>query len=163
LRLANRLVGNREGAACLEITLGGFVARFAARATIAVTGAACPVTLSGRTAHMHGPVEVRAGDELRIGTATRGLRAYLAVRGGTDVPRVFGSRSTDLLGGVGPGVVRSGSRLTTGTDTAGLPNVDVAPVPPIPAPITLPAVPGPRADWFVAAALDVLGSQPYQV
>ena len=43
LRLANRLVGNAEDAACLEITLGGFAARFATRATVALTGAPCPV------------------------------------------------------------------------------------------------------------------------
>jgi biotin-dependent carboxylase-like uncharacterized protein len=163
LRLANRLVGNPESAAGLEITLGGFAARFAGRAVVALTGAPGPVTLSGRTAHLYGPLEVRGGDELVLGPPRRGVRTYLAVRGGLDVPAVFGSRSTDLLGGLGPEVVRPGTRLAIGTETAGFPAVDLAPVREPPAELALPVLAGPRADWFAAGALDLLGSRPYQV
>jgi biotin-dependent carboxylase-like uncharacterized protein len=163
LRLANRLVGNPESAAGLEITLGGFAARFAGRATVALTGAACPVRLSGRATYLYGPVEVGAGDELVLGAPARGIRTYLAVRGGLDVPPVFGSRSTDLLGGLGPEAVGPGTRLVVGTETAGFPTVDLAPVREPPAELTLPVLAGPRADWFAAGALDLLGSRPYQV
>ncbi len=163
LRLANRLVGNPEGAAGLEITLGGFAAVFGTRATIALTGAPAPARLAGRTTHLCGPVEVGAGAELVLGSPDRGVRTYLAVRGGLDVPAVFGSRSTDLLGGLGPEVVRAGTRLRIGTGTAGFPTVDLAPVRTLPGILTLPVRAGPRADWFAPGALDLLGSGRYEV
>jgi biotin-dependent carboxylase-like uncharacterized protein len=163
LRLANRLVGNPETAAGLEITLGGLAARFGTRAVVALTGAPAPARLAGRTAAPYGPVEVGPGDVLELGPPDRGVRTYLAVRGGIDVPAVFGSRSTDLLGGLGPPAVQAGTRLPIGTQTAGFPTVDLAPVPALPAELTLPARPGPRADWFAAGALDLLGSRPYEV
>lgn len=163
LRLANRLVGNREGAACLEITLGGFAARFHRAATVALAGAPCPVRVSGREGFMHGPVQLRAGNELSLGVPALGLRTYLAVRGGIDVPPVLGSRSTDLLSGLGPGPLRPGVQLTLATDAAELPAVDLAPVPRLPERIVLRVTPGPRDDWFTPAALTVLGSAEYEV
>jgi biotin-dependent carboxylase-like uncharacterized protein len=163
LRLANRLVGNPEGAAGLEITLGGFAARFAGRAVVALTGAPAPARLAGRTLAPYGPVEVGAGAELALGMPDRGVRTYLAVRGGIDVPAVFGSRSTDLLGGLGPPAVKAGTRLRIGTQTAGFPTVDLAPVPEPPAELVLPVRAGPRTDWFAAGALDLLGSSAYEV
>ena len=163
LRLANRLVGNPETAAGLEITLGGFAARFHARAVVAVTGAPAPVRLAGRGVAPYGPVEVGPGDVVELGIPDRGTRTYLAVRGGLDVPAVFGSRSTDLLGGLGPPAVAAGTQLAIGTRTAGFPTVDLAPVPDLPAELVLPARAGPRADWFTPGALDLLGSRPYEV
>jgi biotin-dependent carboxylase-like uncharacterized protein len=163
LRLANRLVGNPEGAAALEITLGGFAARFGARTVVAVTGAPAPVRLAGRGVAPYGPVEVGPGDEVELGLPARGTRTYLAVRGGLDVPAVFGSRSTDLLGGLGPPAVEAGTRLAVGAWTAGFPIVDLAPVPDLPAELVLPARAGPRADWFTPAALDLLGTRPFEV
>jgi biotin-dependent carboxylase-like uncharacterized protein len=163
LRLANRLVGNLESAAGLEITLGGFAARFGARAVVALTGAPAPARLAGRSTHLYGPVEVGPGDVLELAAPARGVRTYLAVRGGLDVPAVFGSRSTDLLGGLGPPAVGAGTRLAVGAATIGFPTVDLAPVPPLPAELVLPVRVGPRADWFAAGALDLLGSRPYEV
>jgi biotin-dependent carboxylase-like uncharacterized protein len=163
LRLANRLVGNPETAAGLEITLGGFAARFDARAVVALTGAPAPARLAGRTAAPYGPVEVGPGDVLELGPPERGVRTYLAVRGGIDVPAVFGSRATDLLGGIGPSALAAGTRLPVGTGTAGFPIVDLAPMPELPTELTLPVRAGPRADWFAAGALDLLGSRPYEV
>jgi biotin-dependent carboxylase-like uncharacterized protein len=157
LALANRLVGNRPGAAALEITLGGFAARFGTRAMIALTGAPCP------GADMCCPVEVGPGAVLRLGLPPVGARTYLAVRGGIDVPPVFGSRATDLLGGIGPAAVVAGTRLPVGTDTAGFPGVDVAPVAPLGADPRLPVLPGPRADWFALDALRTLLGRPYEV
>jgi biotin-dependent carboxylase-like uncharacterized protein len=163
LRLANRLVGNHEGAAGLEITFGGFAASFDAAAVVALAGAPCPVMVSGRAESMHGPIDMAAGDEIRVAAPSSGVRTYLAVRGGVDVPRVLGSRSTDVLSGLGPEPVRKGTRLAVGVDIAGLPTVDIAPVPPIPAEIELRAWTGPRDDWFTADALAALGSDPYEV
>lgn len=161
LRLANRLVGNPETTAGLEITFGGLTARFTGRALIALTGARCPATLSTRTTHLYGPVAVNAGGELVLGTPDRGVRTYLAVRGGIDVPPVFGSRATDLLGGLGPAALQPGTRLAIGTDTAGFPTVEVAPGKE--PGLTLPVTPGPRADWFAHGALDDLTAGTYTV
>jgi biotin-dependent carboxylase-like uncharacterized protein len=163
LRLANRLVGNREGAACLEITFGNFEAQFHQAATVALAGAPCPVSVSGRERFMHGPIQLIQGDRLTVGAPTAGVRTYLAVRGGIAVAPVLGARSTDLLSGVGPEPLAAGIRLPVGDDETHLPCVDVAPVPPIPAEIALRVLPGPRDDWFTPAALTTLTSQPYQV
>jgi len=169
LRLANRLVGNPDGAACLEITLGGFAARFEVAAVVALTGAPCTVRVSGRGAEPPGPLSLPAGAELRLGTPASGVRSYLAVRGGIDVPPVLGSRSTDVLAGLGPEVVRPGARLPVGRYLAGPPRSDPGPVsaipaiPAIPAEIVLAAWAGPRDDWFTPAALAALGTRAYAV
>jgi biotin-dependent carboxylase-like uncharacterized protein len=163
LALANRLVGNPDGAAALEITFGGFAATFGTRAVVALTGAPAPARVGRRDIAANGPVEIGAGAELSVRTPDRGVRTYLAVRGGLDVPAVFGSRSTDLLGGLGPEVVRAGTRLRIGTGTAGFPTTDLAPVRMLPETVVLPARPGPRADWFAPGALDLLARGPYEV
>ena len=160
LRLANRLVGNPETAAGLEITFGGLTARFTAPALIALTGAPAPGRLGPRGIAYDGPAGVVAGDELVLGTPDRGVRTYLAVRGGIDVPAVFGSRATDLLGGLGPPALEPGTRLAVGTEVAGFPVVDLAPVRE-PGPV-LSVRAGPRADWFVPEALAALRG-PYTV
>lgn len=163
LRLANRLVGNPETAACVEITLGGLVARFTRPALLALTGAVCPVELAGRAVGMNAPLPVPPGAELRVGTPAAGLRGYLAVRGGVDVPPVLGSRATDVLAGLGPDPLRAGDRLPIGIQTAGHPLVDVAPVAQLSAATTLRLVPGPRDDWFRENALNRLCGDPYEV
>jgi biotin-dependent carboxylase-like uncharacterized protein len=163
LRLANRLVGNREGAAGLEITFGGFTARFTEAAIVALAGAPCRVRVSGRDGFMHGPMDIPPGAELSLGVPTRGVRTYLAVRGGVDVPPVLGSRSTDVLAGVGPEQLRTGTCLPVGDEAGELPEVDLAPVAPIPEDMVLRVVPGPRDDWFTPDALATLTATAYEV
>jgi biotin-dependent carboxylase-like uncharacterized protein len=157
LRLANRLVGNPEGAAGIEITLGGFAARFADFARIALAGAPC----AGAT--MHAPLYVRAGEELRLGPAEAGLRTYLAVAGGIDVPPVLGSRSTDTLAGLGPARLRAGDRLPVGAARGEPPGVDAAPVAPLSSDPVLHLLAGPRADWFGEDALAALVHARWEV
>lgn len=168
LRLANRLVGNDEGAAALEVVLGGPLLRAHGTLVVAVAGAPCPLTVRhdgrSRTFAAYAPVHVRSGAELRLGPATTGLRAYLAVRGGLDVAPALGSRSTDLLAGLGPPPVRPGDLLPVGLSTLGQPVVDHAPVAPPPAgAVALRVLPGPRADWFASSTLDDLCATPYDV
>ncbi|GAA1821788.1 biotin-dependent carboxyltransferase family protein [Planosporangium flavigriseum] len=163
LRLANRLVGNPESAACLEVTLGGLAARFAETALVALTGAPTPVRVADRQGFVNGPLTVRAGETLVLGAPARGLRTYLAVRGGIDVPPVFGSRSTDLLSGLGPEPVRPGTRLPVGNAATGEPTVDIAPVPALPDALELRVLAGPRADWVTADAIRLLARQSYVV
>lgn len=146
--LANRLVANLDDAATLEVLLGGLALRAHGTVTIAVTGADVDVTVDDVPHGMNGPVTVRDGEVLRLGQAWSGLRVYVAVRGGVDVPTVLGSRSTDTLSGLGPAPVEAGDVLAVGTPSWSLPPVDVAPVaPPTDDEVRLRVVRGPRDDW----------------
>ncbi|PWC04440.1 urea carboxylase [Agromyces badenianii] len=99
---ANLAVGNPAGAPGLEITATGPTLRFSAPALIALAGAPTFATLDDEPVPMWEPVEAAAGSVLTIGTLTGpGQRAYLAVRGGIDVPLYLGSASTFTLGGFG--------------------------------------------------------------
>jgi biotin-dependent carboxylase-like uncharacterized protein len=94
-------------------------------------------------------IGLRAGQVLRLGVPTTGLRTYLAVRGGMAVAPVLGSRSTDSLSGLGPDRLVPGAVLPVGPEPVEFPLVDVAPVATPPAGVvTLRAVTGPRANWI---------------
>ncbi|MFD5091831.1 biotin-dependent carboxyltransferase family protein [Amycolatopsis thailandensis] len=161
LRLANRLVGNPEGHAALECVLGGLVLRFSAPATVAVTGAPCSITVGTRAAGPDSPIAVGPGDELVLGMAAQGLRCYVAVRGGIDVPPVLGARATDTLGKLGPPALSAGMTLPVGQDVLAHPGVDLAPRAPLPDVPTLRVTHGPRVPWFVPGALSTLVSSGY--
>jgi biotin-dependent carboxylase-like uncharacterized protein len=157
-RLANRLVGNRPGAAALEVTFGGLVLEARADLVFAVTGAPCPGV------PLNGPAALRAGETLRLGMPRSGLRTYVAIRGGVDAEVVLGSRSTDLLSGLGPAVLEDGDILTAGKDHGPMPGVDLAPVADPPAgEVVALVLPGPRRDWFTAAGWASLTGQTYTV
>jgi urea carboxylase len=102
LSVANRLVGNDDGAAALEMTLTGPSLRFRSDTIIALAGARMKATLAGQTVPFLEPIDVKAGQEVRLGAIVgRGCRAYLAVRGGIDVPSYLGSKATFMLGRFG--------------------------------------------------------------
>ncbi|WP_336213512.1 biotin-dependent carboxyltransferase family protein [Nonomuraea sp. LPB2021202275-12-8] len=164
LRLANRLVGNSEGLAGVELTFGLARLRFLAGAWVALAGAPCPVSSgTARGAGMGAPFWVPEGGEVRLGAPSWGLRTYLAVRGGIAVEPVLGSRSTDSLSGLGPPPLRAGTVLPVGSPTgAGGIHVDLAP-PRGPRPAVLRVLPGPRDDWFVPGALASMCAGPYEV
>jgi biotin-dependent carboxylase-like uncharacterized protein len=154
--LANRLVGNASDAAVLEITFGGLDVELHDAATVALTGARCHGVLDHGVA-----VTLPAKTRLRLGTPTTGLRTYLAVRGGIAVPAVLGSRSTDTLSGLGPPPLAAGDRLPIGNASV----AEVAGVPAVPGPRAprLSVLPGPRADWFAADAVDLLVAAAWTV
>ncbi|HEX5697497.1 MAG TPA: urea carboxylase, partial [Rhodoferax sp.] len=118
LRLANRLVGNPEGAAALEITVAGPSLRCRSAMQVAVTGAPIELTLDGAPVPLNSPLMLEAGQTLRLGRITgAGCRAYLAVAGGIDVPDYLGSKATFTLGqfgGHGGRVLRAGEVLHVG-------------------------------------------------
>ncbi|GGK70410.1 biotin-dependent carboxyltransferase family protein [Ornithinimicrobium pekingense] len=146
-RLANALVGNHPTLATLEVTLGGLALEAASDVVVATAGARCP------GAPHAAPFVLRASQRLTLGQPAAGLRSYVAVRGGIDVPPVLGSRSTDVLSGLGPKVVEAGDVLPVGTTDRPVPGVDVAPVPvPTLGPLVVPVQPGPRRDWFEDSA-----------
>ncbi len=101
-RLGNVALGNPEGAAGLECTLDGPALRFTAATTVCVTGAAAPITVDGQAVPMWQPFTVAANAVLDVGaTPGPGLRTYVLISGGLDVPAYLGSASTFTLGGFG--------------------------------------------------------------
>ncbi|WP_347978036.1 urea amidolyase family protein [Microbacterium sp. ProA8] len=158
LRTANRLLGNPEGAAAIEVTMGGLRAVAQDDLWVAVTGAWGAVRIDGRDADPYAAHAWPAGAELQLDWFAHGARAYVAVRGGLDGPPALGSRATDLLAGLGPAALRAG-------DVVGIRDDVVEPIPVAPpaawgAPhdeeLELELAPGPRADWFTPAALTTL-------
>ncbi len=101
LRLANRLVGNEENAAGLEIAIFPFRLRFEADCRIAIAGADAPASLAGRDMPAFWAAAAKAGEELRVDPPLKGARVIIAFEGGIDVPVVLSSRSTDLKSGWG--------------------------------------------------------------
>ncbi|MFJ5277678.1 biotin-dependent carboxyltransferase family protein [Streptomyces parvulus] len=163
MRLANRLLGNDPDSAVLETTLTGCALRPDRGVTVAVGGAPCPVTVDGRPAAWGAPVRVPAGSVLDVGAAVTGVRSYVAVAGGITAEPVLGSRSTDLLSGLGPLPLRDGDRVPVGAPARPVPPSGVAPWPGPPGELVLPVRLGPRADWFTPAALRTLISAVYRV
>lgn len=148
-RLANRLVGNSESAAGVELLFGNLVIRLTEAATIAFTGARCPLT-GHSEGSWNAALSCPAGSIVRIGMPQVGLRSYLAVRGGIAIEPVLGSRATDTLSGLGPDVLVAGARLAIGRAVAAEPSSfagdGAAPQPAGDRPLRL--APGPRAGWF---------------
>jgi biotin-dependent carboxylase-like uncharacterized protein len=171
LRVANRLAGNDDGAAGLEITLVGPRLRFLAGTVVALTGANLSPRLDGAPMPMWDPCAVAAGSVLSFGDAVDGVRAYLAVAsGGIDVPLVLGSRSTHVrskLGGVAGRAVQAGDRLQAPGDerprlvTAR--RIERGQVPHYGNSHTLRVVPGPQDGAFTKRGLDTLLSSAYAV
>ncbi|MBJ7288039.1 biotin-dependent carboxyltransferase family protein [Williamsia sp.] len=151
-RLANRLVGNPEGAATIEVTLGGLSVTVAGDLLMVVTGAPCAVVIDGRPTGPGAAFVVRDGQTVSLGTPPSQLRSYLAVRGGIDVPAVLGSRSTDTLSDLGPAPLRVGDRVAVGSDRGAWPSTTEAPGTMTSATdeiVALHAEPGPRAQALI--------------
>jgi urea carboxylase len=101
-RLGNEALGNDEGAAGLECTLQGPALRFSHATTVCVTGAPAPVTVDGLPVPQWEPVTVPAGAVLDVGAPQEaGLRTYVLLAGGLDLPRFLGSAATFTLGRFG--------------------------------------------------------------
>jgi len=115
LRLGNRLLGNDEGVAALEITMSGPLLRFNCDAVVAVTGAPIALTLDGQPQAMNTALLIPAGSQLHLGNLPgAGARSYLCLRGGVQVPDYLGSKSTFTLGqfgGHGGRALRAGDVL----------------------------------------------------
>jgi len=156
--LANRLVGNSPGAAALEVTYGGLRLRAGRDVVLALAGARCPDV-------PHNAVfTLTAGETLRLRPPVAGLRTYLAVRGGIAVAEVLGSRSTDVLAGLGPPVLSAGDRLPVAAPAGTFPGVDVAAVAePETGDVLVRVVPGPRDTWITGDAWDLLLHEGYEV
>ncbi len=112
LRLANQMVGNTPGTAALEMTVTGATLKFDADCVVALAGAAMDAKLDGKPVAFWQPLALSRGSVLALGAIRGpGQRAYLAVRGGFDLPEYLGSRSTFTLGQFGG---HGGRALRTG-------------------------------------------------
>ena len=161
LRAGNRLVGNAPGAAALEMTLLGSTLRFERESWIALTGATGETLWTAR--------RVAALETIACGPCRGGARTYLCLRGGIEVPRVFGSASTHLatgLGGVSGRALRAGDRLACGGDVLGEPlgrPVDPRAIPGYADEGPLRVVDGPQRTWFAEEEAARLESVPWEV
>jgi antagonist of KipI len=147
---ANRLAGNRPGAALLEITLIGPELEFSRGATAVVTGAQFEFTVSGRPGVMNQAFAVGAGERVSLGRRLTGARAFLAVDGGFAVPEVLGSRATHVraaLGGHEGRALKRGDTLPIGEPGGPVVAAPISRPPhiPVPSPAVLRAIPGPDA------------------
>lgn len=126
LRLGNRLLGNPQGEAALEITLNGPTLKFNCQTQAVVCGAEIVVTLDGVAQAMHQVFTIPAGATLKIGAvADAGVRSYLCLRGGLQVPEYLGSKSTFTLGQFGGHAgraLRSGDVLHLAADAPAVPD-----------------------------------------
>ena len=170
LRVANVLVGNQEGDAGLEVTLVGPRLRFLTDTVIAITGADLEPRLDDAPVAMWQAIAMPQGGTLSFGGVQDGMRAYLAVAGGIDVPQVLGSRSTytrSRLGGVEGRALEPGDRLAafreeSATQLEGrkLPRKQV---PAYGHSHALRVVLGPQDDAFSQEGLQTFLSAPYTV
>ena len=169
-RLGNLALGNPEGAPGLECTADGPALRFTGGALVCVTGAQAAVTVDGLAVPMWEPVAVPAGGVLDVGAATgAGLRTYVLVAGGLDVPEYLGSAATFTLGGFGG---HGGRALATGDVLRVLPvespaaqPVPVTDRPAIGSAWTLCVTPGPHAapEFFTHDDLDAFYAAEFSV
>jgi urea carboxylase len=170
-RLANRALGNPENAAGLEITMSGPTLKFNADAVICLTGAPLRADLDGRALTFWSPVTVPAGGTLRIGAPEgAGCRAYLAIRGGFDVPPYLGSRATFTLGrfgGHGGRALLAGDVLHWGAGggTAPVETVPPALIPEMSDEWELRVLDGPHGapDFFTEAGVEAFFAATWEV
>ncbi len=158
-RAANRLVGNGDGAALLEIVLAGPLLRFAAVATVAWIGGGVEARSDGRALAAGVAWRLAAGSRLDLGRTAAGARAWLAVGGGLEVPAVLGSRATDLAAGFGGlcgRALRAGDLLRFGVATPFRERRLAAAGPGAPAPLRI--LVGPDGSRPVAALGALAGS-----
>ena len=164
-RLGNLIVGNREGEAALEITLGGLEAEFVRDVSFALTGAESAVRLNEEEVFFWKRIAASKGDRLTIDHSRSGARIDLALAGGIDVPPVMGSRSTYLRGGFGGyqgRAMRKGDGLDCGPRReAGPPEIPFGLRPAYSDHPTLRAVLGAQDEEITDQGLFTFQSSPY--
>ncbi|WP_315093157.1 urea carboxylase [uncultured Cellulomonas sp.] len=167
-RLGNTALGNPEGAPGLECTMAGPELRFRTGATVMVTGAPAAVTVDDVPVPQWEPVEIPAGGVLAIGAPAVGMRTYLLVSGGLDVPHVLGSAATFDLGRIGgtTGVpLRPGDQLALGAPSGTPRAVPERDRPVVTGTWHIGALEGPHAapEFFTPADIDVFYSATWAV
>lgn len=162
LRIANRLVGNPDGAAALEMTGKGAVLQFETAMHVAIAGASCEVTVDGQPLSPYQTYLVPAGAVMLSGSMELGWRVYLAIGGGLTLRPVLGSVSSDTLSGLGPAPLVAGTRLPTAVQTQ-VPAYYMRTPPRYGDSVRLRILEGPQLDWFTREAADTLLQGEYRV
>ncbi len=169
-RLGNVAVGNAEGAAGFEAVMAGPALRFDEPTYVCVTGAPTTVTVDGAVVPQWRPVRVPAGGVLDVGAVSGpGLRVYVLIAGGIDVPEFLGSASTFTLGrfgGLDGRTLREGDVLALGdTPTSAPTAVPAGSVPALSQRWELAVTEGPHGapEFFTRADIDALYRTDYEV
>lgn len=168
-KVANLLVGNELGAAALEMTMFGGTYHFNKDAYIAICGADMQAELNGKPVAKWSAFPVAAGSELSLGYASDGCRAYLAVKGGIDVPVVLGSRSTytrAAIGGYEGRALKAGDHLKVAENSLSAESIKRLPadfVPEYQTDVTLRVLLGPQDDLFDAEGIATLFESVYAI
>jgi antagonist of KipI len=168
LRVGNRLVGNPEGSAALEMTLLGGTFVFPDGAVLALTGSDFGATLDGAPVPPWTSVEVKRGQTLRVGPTRSGARCYLCVQGGIEVMLFLGSASTHLLSGLGGHegrALRKGDVLKIGKANGTYRKRTVAAkvLKELSPRKILRVTPGPQRDWFPESSQKIFYASTYGV
>jgi biotin-dependent carboxylase-like uncharacterized protein len=168
LRLGNRLVGNAEGAAALEMTLLGGAFLFPEGAIVALAGSDFGASLDGAPVCPWTSVEARPGQALRLGPTRSGARCYLCVQGGIAVKPFLGSASTHILSGLGGfdgRPLRKGDVLNIGSLLPSSRKRTLAPqaLERLSPRTVLRVTPGPQSDWFPESSRHLFYSAAYRV
>ena len=168
-RIANLLVGNKSEAAVIEMNMVGASLKFDETQLVAICGADMQATLDGRAVPNWSSLLASKGSELRMGYAPTGFRGYLAIRGGIDVPRVLGSRSTYTpakIGGLEGRALQQGDVL----DIGGEEETEIAPqiletqyIPAYEKNVILRVLLGPQEDMFTAEAIETFFGNEYMI
>jgi 5-oxoprolinase (ATP-hydrolysing) subunit C len=167
LAAANYLVGNEPGAAAIEfMLLGGTFLCDQGSAYVAIAGAPCSITLDGQPVTGETTIVMHSGQTLSVGGMRSGVYAYLAVRGGVDVPLQLGSVSLHqraCLGGIKGRALAAGDRLPLRSH--GMPNPPLWRLPPLPLDpdAAIRVVLGPQDDHFAAEGIATFLSASYIV
>jgi len=169
--VANRLVGNSDHAAVLELTLKGPELQFEQDSVIAITGADLSPTINGSSIPLWESIAIQRGSRLSFGTKRAGSRAYLAIAGGTDVPPVLYSRSTHCASETGgfqgrplkPGDILSGGNSGQLVDRLIGTRLPDRLLPRYERSATLRIIPGPQQHFFVKNSLATLTEAVYTV
>ncbi len=174
LVMGNLLVGNEPGHAGVEASIG-FKARFLAPAIVSITGGDLSPKINGAAAPLWETLKMNKGDILSFGAIRSGYRAYLCVRGGIEVPLLFGSRSTyvsgrngDLgFGGYSGRPLRKGDRIEIGNpnpiDSGERRRVKPSLLPEFGTSVTARVVLGPFEHFLTEKGLEILLTHPWKV
>jgi len=168
LRIGNRLLGNPENAAALEMTLTGGEFLFPDGAWFALTGADFGATLDGQAVDLWRTVKADRGRTLRLGATRDYARCYLCVAGGFAVKPFLGSASTHLLSGIGGfhgRALRKGDELQIGSPDSSPRKraIRKAALEKLTPGKILRVTTGPQSSWFPHASRETFYSSPYTV
>lgn len=166
MKLANKLCGNHLNAPVIEMTMLGIIAEFTENHIFALSGGDFSAKLNGNPIKTNKAYRVCSGDVLTVGGAVSGMRCYLAVGGGFDVPLFMGSASTNLKLGVGGyegRKLKAGDILKTGKAAGISPENRELPENTYEGLVNIRVVPGPQDDMFTETDWAFFTKQQYTV